>query len=44
LIVEAPNVKNTDTAALKGYDVGKQVSGIKRHISVNTQGLPHAIA
>ena len=37
-------MKNTDTAALKGYDAGKKVSGIKRHIAVDTQGLPHAIA
>jgi transposase len=29
---------------LKGYDAGKKVSGIKRHIAVDTQGLPHAIA
>ena len=28
----------------KGYDAGKKVSGIKRHIAVDTQGLPHAIA
>lgn len=27
----------------KGYDAGKKVSGIKRHIAVDTQGLPHAI-
>ena len=37
-------MKNTDTAALKGYDAGKKVSGIKRHIAVDTQGLPHAAA
>jgi len=37
-------VKNTDTARNKGYDAGKKVSGIKRHIAVDTQGLPHAIA
>jgi transposase len=37
-------VKNTDTATLKGYDAGKKVSGIKRHIAVDTQGLPHAVA
>jgi transposase len=37
-------VKNTDTARLKGYDAGKKVSGIKRHIAVDTQGLPHAVA
>jgi transposase len=28
----------------KGYDAGKKVSGIKRHILVDTQGLPHAIS
>ena len=37
-------MKNTDTATLKGYDAGKKVSGIKRHIAVDTQGLPHAVA
>lgn len=36
-------MKNTDTARLKGYDAGKKVSGIKRHIAVDTQGLPHAV-
>jgi len=38
------SVKNTDTAEEKGYDAGKKVSGIKRHIAVDTNGLPHAIA
>lgn len=37
-------MKNTDTAVLKGYDAGKKISGVKRHIAVDTQGLPHAIA
>lgn len=37
-------MKNTDTAKLKGYDAGKKISGIKRHIAVDTRGLPHAIA
>jgi transposase len=37
-------VKNTDTAKEKGYDAGKKVSGIKRHIAVDTNGLPHAIS
>ena len=32
-----------DTAGHKGYDAGKKVSGIKRHIAVDTQGLPHGI-
>ncbi len=36
-------MKNTDTAQEKGYDAGKKISGIKRHIAVDTQGLPHAI-
>ena len=42
-IVDAQSVKNTDSARNKGYDAGKKVSGIKRHIAVDTQGLPHAI-
>jgi transposase len=42
--VDAQSVKNTDTASQKGYDAGKKVSGIKRHIAVDTQGLPHAVA
>jgi transposase len=37
-------VKNTDSARHKGYDAGKKVSGIKRHIAVDTQGLPHAVS
>jgi len=44
LIVDAQSVKNTDSAAQKGYDAGKKISGIKRHIAVDSQGLPHAIA
>lgn len=44
MIVDAQSVKNTDSASEKGYDAGKKVSGIKRHIAVDTQGLPHAIA
>lgn len=43
-IVDAQSVKNTDTAEQKGYDAGKKISGIKRHIGVDTQGLPHAIS
>ena len=37
LIVDAQSVKNTDSA-------GEKISGIKHHIAVDTQGLPHAIA
>ena len=36
-------MKNADTAEEKGYDAGKKVSGIKRHVAVDTNGLPHAI-
>jgi transposase len=43
IIVDAQSVKNTDTAEEKGYDGGKLVSGIKRHLAVDMQGLPHAI-
>ena len=43
-IIDAQSVKNTDSANEKGYDGGKKVSGIKRHIGVDTNGLPHAIA
>jgi len=44
LILDAQSVKNTDTATEKGYDAGKKVSGIKRHIAVDTNGLPHAVS
>ncbi|PID51794.1 MAG: IS5/IS1182 family transposase, partial [Candidatus Moraniibacteriota bacterium] len=43
VIVDAQSVKNTDSAREKGYDAGKKISGIKRHIAVDTQGLPHAV-
>lgn len=36
-------MKNSSSAEEKGYDAGKKVSGIKRHIAVDTEGLPHAI-
>lgn len=43
-IVDAQSVKNTESAEEKGYDTGEKVSGIKRHLVVDTNGLPHAIA
>lgn len=43
IIIDSQSVKNTDTAEEKGYDGGKKVSGIKRTLAVDTQGLPHAI-
>ena len=42
-IIDAQSVQNADTAKEKGYDAGKKVSGIKRHIVVDTMGLPHAV-
>ncbi len=43
-IVDAQSVKNVHTAREKGYDAGKKVSGIKRHIVVDTSGLPHSLS
>ena len=42
-IVDAQSVQNASAAEEKGYDAGKKVSGIKRHIAVDTNGLLHAI-
>jgi hypothetical protein len=42
-IIDAQSVQNSDTAENKGYDAGKKVSGIRRHIAVDTNGLPHAV-
>lgn len=36
-------MKNTATAETKGFDGGKLVSGSKRHIGVDTNGLPHML-
>jgi len=44
LIIDAQSVKNTDPAEEKGYDSGKKVSGIKRHLVVDSQGLPHLLS
>jgi len=42
-IIDSQSVKNADCASEKGYDAGKKVSGIKRHIVVDTNGLPCAV-
>ena len=34
--MDSQSVQNTDTAEQKGYDAGQKVSGIKRHIAVDT--------
>jgi transposase len=43
IIIDSKSIKNTYLAEEKGYDGGKKVSGIKLHIGVDTNGLPHAI-
>jgi transposase len=42
-IVDSQSVPNASSAEESGYDAGKKVSGIKRHITVDTLGLPHAL-
>lgn len=42
-IIDAQSVQNSDMGRESGYDAGKKVSGIKRHIVVDTMGLPHAV-
>lgn len=43
LIVDIQSVKNASSAGEKSYDMGKKVWDIKRHIVINTRGLPYAI-
>jgi hypothetical protein len=42
-IIDTHSVQNVGSAGAKGYDAGKKVSRIKRHIVVDPQGLPHAV-
>jgi transposase len=42
--MDAQSVKNTGCAKMKGYDGGKKVSGVKRRLAVDSQGLPLAAA
>ncbi|RND49260.1 Transposase DDE domain protein [Lacticaseibacillus paracasei] len=44
MIVDAQSVKTTDLTKNSGYDGGKKISGIKRHMAVDINGLPQAIA
>jgi putative transposase len=38
-IMDSQSVKTTETSGMRGYDAGKKVNGIKRHLLVDTLGL-----
>lgn len=38
-IMDSQSVKTTETSGIRGYDAGKKVNGIKRHLLVDTLGL-----
>ena len=42
-ILDSQSVKTTETSGLRGYDAGKKVNGIKRHLLVDTLGMILAV-
>ena len=42
MIVDAQSVKTTDLTKNSGYDGGKKISGIKRHMAVDINGPVHS--
>lgn len=43
IILDAQSVKNSEPAEHHGYDGGKKIVGIKRHLAVDINGLPQAV-
>lgn len=38
-VLDSQSVKTTETSGVRGYDAGKKVNGIKRHLLVDTLGM-----
>ena len=43
VILDSQSVKNTNTAKEKGYDGARKLTNIKRHMAVDSQGLPQVL-
>ena len=37
-VVDSQSVKTTESDGIRGYDAGKNVKGLKRHVLVDTDG------
>jgi putative transposase len=44
MIIDSQSTKTVSGGSQRGYDAGKKVKGRKRHIAVDTLGLPWAVA
>jgi putative transposase len=42
-VIDSQSTKSTRTSGVRGYDAGKKIKGIKRHILVDTLGLVVAV-